>query len=363
MAGGGTEALLRKLADTDGRAREIEERLSRPETAANGVLYGQLAKELGALQKTVAPYREYLAFEKQRAEAEAMAKAEADPDLRALAEEEVKALAEKAGPILERLKDAFLAADDQDADRNVIVEIRAGTGGDEASLFAADLFRMYSRFCEKNRYRLEVMDASPSEVGGFKEVVFSVRGDGAYRALRYESGGHRVQRVPKTETQGRIHTSMATVGVLPEAEEVDIQINPQDLRVDTMRAGGPGGQHVNKTESAIRIVHIPSGIEVRCQEGKSQHKNRAEAMRLLRTKLYQVTQERLHKERGDMRRSLIGSGDRSERIRTYNVPQNRVTDHRLEMTVHDLPNVMDGKLDEFVAALQKYDREQRLAAL
>jgi len=360
---GGTEALLFRLMEVDGRAREIEAKLNEPETAANGVLYGQLAKELGALQKQIGPYRDYKALEKQREEAKAMVAAETDPDLRAMAEEEVKALDEKVAPLLERLKDAALAADDADADRNVIVEIRAGTGGDEASLFAADLFRMYSRYCERNRFRLEVMDLAVSEVNGFKEVVFSVKGEGAYRSLRYESGGHRVQRVPKTETQGRIHTSMATVGVLPEAEEVDVQINQSDLRVDTMRAGGPGGQHVNKTESAIRIVHIPTGIEVRCQEGKSQHKNRAEAMRLLRTKLYQVTQERLHKERGDMRRSLIGSGDRSERIRTYNFPQNRVTDHRLELTVHDLASVLDGKLDEFVDAVLRHDREQRLAAL
>jgi peptide chain release factor 1 len=359
----GNDALLRRLNEVDQRARALEARMSDQETASNGVLYGQLAKELAPLQKTIGPYREYLAAEKQRAEAEAMAKAEADPELRAMAEEEVKALAEKAGPLLERLKDAFIAADDADTDRNVIVEIRAGTGGDEASLFASDLFRMYSRYAERNRWRVEVMDANPSEVGGFKEITFAVKGDGAFRALRYESGGHRVQRVPKTETQGRIHTSMATVGVLPEAEEVDIQINPQDLRIDTMRAGGPGGQHVNKTESAIRIVHIPSGIEVRCQEGKSQHKNRAEAMRLLRTKLFQQTKERLDKERGDLRRSLIGSGDRSERIRTYNFPQNRVTDHRLEMTVHDIAGTLDGNLVPLVDAVQKYDREQRLANL
>ncbi|HVY62974.1 MAG TPA: peptide chain release factor 1 [Planctomycetota bacterium] len=359
----GNDALLRRLNEVDQRARELEAKMAEPETASNGVLYGQLAKEFASLQKTIGPYREYVAAEKQRAEAEVMAKAETDPELRAMAEEEVKALAEKAGPLLERLKDAFLAADDADADRNVIVEIRAGTGGDEASLFAADLFRMYSRYAERNRWRVEVMDANASEVGGFKEVVFAVKGDGAFRALRYESGGHRVQRVPKTETQGRIHTSMATVGVLPEAEEVDVQINPQDLRIDTMRAGGPGGQHVNKTESAIRIVHIPTGIEVRCQEGKSQHKNRAEAMRLLRTKLFQMTQERLQKERGELRRSLIGSGDRSERIRTYNFPQNRVTDHRLEMTVHDIAGTLDGDLQPLVGAMQQYDREQRLAAL
>jgi peptide chain release factor 1 len=359
----GNEALLRRLNEINEKAKAIEARLADPEVAANGVLYGQLAKELGGLQKTIGPFREFVAFDRQRQDAEAMAKAEADPDLRAMAEEEVKELADKAGPILESLKDAFLAAEDSNADRNTIVEIRAGAGGDEASLFAADLFRMYSRYSERNRWRIEVIDANTNEVGGFKEITFSVKGEGAFAALRYESGGHRVQRVPKTETQGRIHTSMATVGVLPEAEEVDIQIAPQDLRIDTMRAGGPGGQHVNKTESAIRIVHLPTGIEVRCQEGKSQHKNRVEAMRLLRTKLYQEKQDRLAKERGDLRRSLIGSGDRSERIRTYNFPQNRVTDHRLEMTVHNLEEILDGDISQFVTALTKYDREQRLAAL
>jgi len=361
--GTGTEALLRRLREIGERAGDIEKRLADPATAANGALFGQLAKEHGRLQKTLSPYREYLDTERRRADAEQMTSAETDPELRSLALEEARSLAVRKDELLAQLEDAFLSAEDEEAERDVIVEIRAGTGGDEASLFAADLFRMYSRFAERRRLRVEVMDANPSEVGGFKEITFGVRGAGAYRALRYESGGHRVQRVPKTETQGRIHTSLATVGVLPEAEEVEIAINPQDLRIDTMRAGGPGGQHVNKTESAIRIVHLPSGIEVRCQEGKSQHKNRAEAMRLLRAKLYRETKDRLDRERGALRRSLIGSGDRSERIRTYNFPQNRVTDHRLELTLYNLAAVVDGELDPFVEALARSDREQRLAAL
>jgi peptide chain release factor 1 len=361
-AHGANEALLRRLSALDEKAREIEAKLADPEVAANGVLYGKLARELGPLQKIVGLYRRYRAVEKERADAAAMAEAEADPAVRALAAEEVARLAGEEGSLIEQLKDAFLAADPE-SDRDVIVEIRAGTGGDEASLFASDLFWMYSRFANRHGWKVEVMDASPSEVGGFKEIVFSVTGAGAFRALRYESGGHRVQRVPKTETQGRIHTSMATVGVLPQAEEVDVELNPADLRIETMRAGGPGGQHVNKTESAIRIVHIPTGLEVRCQEGRSQHKNRAEAMRLLRSKLYEMQKEKADRERGELRRNLIGSGDRSERVRTYNFPQNRVTDHRLEMTIHGIDRVMGGEIEPLIEALQRYDREQRLLAL
>jgi peptide chain release factor 1 len=356
------ERLLRKLRELDAKAAEIEAKLADPAVAANGPLYGKLARELGPLQKIVGIFRRFRGVEKQRAEAEAMAAAEKDPDMRALATEEAARLAAEEAALLENLRDALIASDPE-SERDVIVEIRAGTGGDEASLFASDLFWMYKKYAEGRRWKVEVLDASPSEVGGFKEIIFSVTGPGAYRALRYESGGHRVQRVPKTETQGRIHTSMATVGVLPQAEEVDVEINPQDLHVETMRAGGPGGQHVNKTESAVRIVHLPTGIEVRCQEGRSQHKNRAEAMRLLRTKLYEMQREKAQRERGELRRSLIGSGDRSERVRTYNFPQNRVTDHRLDMTLHGIERIMAGEIDELVAALQKYDREQRLAAL
>jgi peptide chain release factor 1 len=358
----GQEPILRRLSEVDAKARELEARLADPEVAANGVLYGKLARELGPLTKTVSLYRRYLQVAKNRAEAAAMAEAEADAELRELAAAEAKTLGAEEAALLEQLKDAFLASDPE-SDRDVIVEIRAGTGGDEASLFAADLFWMYSKYAERNRWKVEVMDANPSEVGGFKEIIFSVAGSGAFRALRYESGGHRVQRVPKTETQGRIHTSMATVGVLPQAEEVDVELDPTELRIETMRAGGPGGQHVNKTESAIRIVHLPTGIEVRCQEGRSQHKNRAEAFRLLRSKLYEMQKEKADRERGELRRSLIGSGDRSERVRTYNVPQNRVTDHRLEMTAHGIERILGGDIAELVAALQKYDREQRLAAL
>ncbi len=356
------EALLRKLGELDAKAAEIERKLADPNVAADGALYGRLARELGPLQKTVSLYRRFRELEKQRADAEAMAAAEPDPELRALAAEEAERLARERDEGLERLKDALLAADPE-ADRDVIVEIRAGTGGDEASLFASDLFWMYRRFAESRRWKVEVLDANPTEVGGFKEIIFSVSGPGAYRALRYESGGHRVQRVPKTETQGRIHTSLATVGVLPQAEETEVEIDPQDLEIEFMRAGGPGGQHVNKTESAVRIVHVPTGIEVRCQEGRSQHKNRAEAMRILRTKLYELQKEKAERERGELRRTLIGTGERNDRIRTYNFPQNRVTDHRIDLTVHGIDRILAGELDELIDALQKHDREQRLAAL
>ncbi len=355
-------ALIRRLGSLDARVRELETQMQDPALAARPAQYAAAAREHGSLSKTVALYRRYRDLERQRGEAEGMAASETDPELRKLAADEAATLAAEAAKLLEELKEKLVEADPE-SEKDVIVEIRAGTGGDEASLFAADLFRMYSKFAEKQGYRVEIMDSSPSEVGGLKEIIFGVVGKGAYRVFRYESGGHRVQRVPTTETQGRIHTSLATVGALPEAEEVDIDLNPADLRVDTMRAGGPGGQHVNKTESAVRIVHIPTGIEVRCQDEKSQHKNRQKAMRVLRTKLYEAEKERQAKERGELRRSLIGSGERSERIRTYNFPQNRVTDHRVNVTLYDLERVMEGDLAELLRALLEYEKEQKLKAL
>ncbi len=356
------DAVLRKLGEIAARFDEIESKLSDPATATNRVAVVSLARERGSLERTVSLYRRYRDVERQRKDAEAMVAAEADPELRALAEEEGRTLASQSAALLEELKDALVQSEPEAA-KDCILEIRAGTGGDEASLFAADLFRMYSRFAERRGFKIEILDSSQSEVGGLKEIVFSVSGPGAFGTFRYESGGHRVQRVPTTETQGRIHTSMATVGVLPEAEEVDIAINPQDLRIDTFSAGGPGGQHVNKTESAVRIVHEPTGIEVRCQDERSQHKNKARAMRLLRAKLYEAERERQAKERGDLRRSLIGSGDRSERIRTYNFPQNRVTDHRLNLTLYNLSNVIEGNLDELFGAAREHDKLERLKSL
>jgi peptide chain release factor 1 len=259
------------------------------------------------------------------------------------------------------MRDALIT-DEDDVRTKVIVEVRAGTGGDEATLFAADLFRMYQHFAEARDWKLELLEASRSEVGGFKEVIFAVEGPDAWRFLRGESGGHRVQRVPATEAQGRIHTSAATVAVLPEAEEVELEIAPSDLRIDTMRAGGAGGQHVNKTESAVRITHVPTGTVVVCMDEKSQHKNRARAMRILRTRLLEAERARIAKERSDLRKSQVGSGDRSERIRTYNWPQNRVTDHRLGQSF-SLEQVVAGRLTPLVEALDQMEREQRIQDL
>jgi peptide chain release factor 1 len=356
------DRLLEKLGEMDGRVREVERELSTPEVAGNGSRAAKLAQELGQLMKSVTPYRDYLVTRQALKDAVELATSDPDPDMREMAGAEAEELEETVAAQLEGLKDAFLAAD-PDADKDVIVEIRAGTGGDEAALFAADLFNLYSRFAEKHRLKIEVIDANDTGMGGFKEIVFRVKGNGAYTLLRHESGGHRVQRVPKTESQGRIHTSMATVGVMPEVEELEVEIKPDELRIDTMRAGGPGGQHVNKTESAVRIVHLPSGIEVKCQSGKSQHQNRNQAMRILRARLYQHEAEKRAQERGELRRSLIGSGDRSERIRTYNFPQNRCTDHRLEESFFGLEGIFSGEIDQIVERMQERHKEERLRSL
>jgi peptide chain release factor 1 len=257
----------------------------------------------------------------------------------------------------------MLLSKDEGADRNAIVEIRAGTGGGEAALFAADIFRMYEHVAEKKRWKMELLSSSPTELGGFREVVFSLSGPKAYGTMRYESGGHRVQRVPRTETQGRIHTSLVTVAVLPEAQEVDIKIPDDDLRIERIHGGGPGGQSVNKTSSAIRVTHIPSGAIVFCQDERSQHRNLDKAMRILRSRLLEIEEERKEKERGDMRRSMVRSGDRSEKVRTYNVPQNRVTDHRVNLSIYDLQGVLEGNLDALSSALAEKDKEERLKNL
>jgi peptide chain release factor 1 len=298
----------------------------------------------------------------RRAEAERiLAEPKPDPDLAGLAREDLEEVESLEATLDREIKEALIAEPEDDR-RKVIVEIRGGTGGDEATLFARDLYGIYRRYAEVRRWKIEDLEAVPTEVGGFKEVVFAVEGDGAWRRLRFESGGHRVQRVPETEAQGRIHTSAATVAVLPEAEAVDVQIHPDDLRIDTMRAGGAGGQHVNKTESAVRITHLPSGVVVVCQDERSQQKNKARAMRLLMTRLYDAERQRLHAERAAERKSKVGTGDRSARIRTYNFPQNRVTDHRLEEN-YSLEHILSGKLDAMLDALEFLDREERIAAL
>jgi peptide chain release factor 1 len=342
------------------RFHELERQMADPAVLGDRSRYSQVAKEHGSLAKSVKPYLEYQKLTDDIAQAEALL-AGADPDLKALVEEELAALRPRQQALAVRLEDLVLA-EGEDFD-SVIVEIRAGTGGDEAALFAGDLYGMYTRYARDQGWKVEDIEFSPGEHGGFKEVVFGVTGDGVYQHLRYESGGHRVQRVPKTEQQGRIHTSAATVAVLPEPDEVQIEIRPEDIEWERMRAGGAGGQHVNKTESAVRLWYrkdTPEQLEVKCQDERSQHKNFERAMRRLRSMLYERQQHKLHSERAEQRRTLIGSGDRSERIRTYNFPQNRLTDHRINLTLYKLDSIVAGNLGELIGALKDFDKKQRL---
>jgi peptide chain release factor 1 len=318
--------------------------------------------EHGALAKQVKPYLEYQKDTDEVAHAEALAAAEADPAMRAYAEEELAVLRARQTDLRSRLEDFLLVEPGQDFG-SVIVEIRAGTGGDEAALFAGNLYDMYTHYARDRGWKVEDISFSPGEQGGYKEVSFSVSGDDVYSDLRYESGGHRVQRVPKTETQGRIHTSLATVGILPEPDEVQVDVKDQDIEWERMRAGGAGGQHVNKTESAVRIWYkrgTPEEMEVKCQDERSQHKNFDRAMRILRSRLYERQQQKLHRERAEQRRTLIGSGDRGERIRTYNFPQNRVTDHRINLNLYKLDAIIAGDLGELIRSLKDFDKKQRL---
>ncbi len=344
------------------RFEELERQLQDPAVLANTARLVELQREYGGLKKVAEAVRLYHRLEADIAAAREMADEESDAESRRYAQEELAAL-EARRQELERQLEDLATAGDSITRGGLIMEIRAGTGGEEAALFAADLFRMYSHFVESRGWKLEVLEQHASEMGGFKEIIFSVTGEGAYHQLQFESGGHRVQRVPETEAQGRIHTSAATVAVLPEASEVEVVIKPEDLQIDTMRAGGPGGQKVNKTESAVRITHLPTGIVVKCQDEKSQHKNRAKAMRVLRSRLLEAKQQEAEAARASQRRTLIGSGDRSERIRTYNFPQGRVTDHRIGLTLYKLDQVMQGDLGELIEALLEYDRQERLGML
>ncbi len=326
--------------------------------------FASISKEYSDLTPVVAGVRQYRALNQEISDlADMIEDEDADAEMRGLAEEELRALKERL-PDEERALQLALLPKDSDDDKSVIIEVRAGTGGDEAALFAGDLFRMYQRYADLQGWKTELMSASDSSVGGYKEVVLAVNGQGAFARLKYESGVHRVQRVPETESQGRIHTSAATVAVLPEAEEVDIEVEDKDIRIDVFRASGAGGQHVNTTDSAVRITHLPTGLVVSQQDEKSQHKNRAKAMKILRARLYEAERERQATERSESRRSQVGSGDRSERIRTYNFPQNRVTDHRINYTLHKLDQIVQGDgLDEVIDRLRAEDQAAQLAAM
>jgi len=351
--------LFEKLDQIESRYDEMTRELSSPEVHADSARYQKLAKTHAELGEIVAKYREWKDIEKGLEGAKQLLLESTDSEMKQLAHEEQRSL-EARREIVERELKLLLVPKDPNDEKNVIVEIRAGTGGDEASLFAAELFRMYSRYAESQGWRVEVLESSPSPVGGVKEIVASIQGNKVYSKLKYESGVHRVQRVPATEQQGRIHTSAATVAVLPEADEIDIKIEPKDLRIDTFCSSGPGGQSVNTTYSAVRITHIPTGLVVSQQDEKSQIKNRAKAMRVLRSRLYEMEQAKQHEAIAAERRGQIKTGDRSEKIRTYNFPQNRITDHRINLTLHQLTDVMDGKLAPLVDGLVTHFESERL---
>ena len=354
----------KRLKELKKRYEELGAILSDPALASKRQRYEELAREYGKLSRLMEVYREYRQAIARIEEDQNLLEEEADPELSTIAREEIRELTRRKGDLEDRLKELLLEPDPAD-DRDVIVEIRSGTGGGEASLFVADLFRMYRRFADKQGWRVEVMSTHPTEVGGFREVIFglSVAEDGIYSRLKYESGVHRVQRVPETESSGRVHTSAASVVVLPEADEVDVGINEDDIRVDVFRSSGPGGQSVNTADSAVRITHIPTGLVVQCQEERSQLKNKRKAMTVLRARLLDMRKREQQKEVGMLRKKIVGSGDRSEKIRTYNFPQSRVTDHRIHLTLYQLEEIMDGDLGTLIDALRKADLDEKATSL
>ena len=357
------DSLLAKLDQIEERYSEIENQIAQPEVASDPARLIALSKEQGKLKTIVTKYRQYKKAGAGIEEAEQiLADSSADEDFRTLAKEEMQQLEGQKNALFEEIMNSMIMADDMDID-SVIMEIRAGTGGEEAALFARDLYGMYMKYAEARRWKIEQLDFRATEKNGFREVIFGIKGPGVWSELGYEGGGHRVQRVPETESQGRLHTSAATVAVLPEPEELDIQIAPDDVVEHVSRSGGPGGQSVNKLNSAIKLEHIPTGITVSMQDEKSQHKNRSKAWRVLRSRIYEHHMSKKRAERDSQRKSMIGSGDRSQKIRTYNFPQNRVTDHRINLSLYSLEKVLAGDLAELIAALKDYDRQQRLKNL
>lgn len=354
--------MLEKLAHIEEKYQDLTKKLSDPEIIGDQNKYQKYAKTHADLSQIMEVYEEYKTVLGELSEGQELTQEELDDDFREMLEAELEELAIRQERLEEQLKVLLLPKDPND-DKNVIVEVRAGTGGDEAALFGGDLFRMYSRYAEDKGWRVELMSGNATELGGFKEVIFMIEGNGAFSRLKYESGVHRVQRIPSTESGGRVHTSTATVAVLPEAEEVELNIDPNDLRIDFYRSSGPGGQSVNTTDSAVRITHVPTGIVVSCQDEKSQHKNRDKAMRILRARLLDKLEEEKNAEMAAERKSQVGTGDRSERIRTYNFPQGRMTDHRIGLTLYRLESIMEGEIEEIINSLVEADQAERLKTL
>ena len=354
--------MIDKLEELKLRFAEVEKALSDPDVMKDQNTYRELMREHAGLRETVEVYGRYTGTVRQLQDAKELVEEETDKAIREMAQEELLELEAEQEKLTERLKILLIPKDPMD-EKDIIMEIRAGTGGDEAALFAADLYRMYSKFAEDKGWKLEIMSSNDTGIGGFKEIIYSISGKDVYANLRYESGGHRVQRVPETESGGRIHTSAVTVAVLPEAEETDIDIKQEELKIDVYRSSGPGGQSVNTTDSAVRITHLPTGLVVTCQDEKSQHKNKAKALTVLRARLLDRLEQEQHDKMSQSRKSQVGSGDRSERIRTYNFPQGRLTDHRINLTLYKLEVIMNGKLDEVIEPLISYDQAQRLKAL
>jgi peptide chain release factor 1 len=354
--------MYEKLERLEERYEELNRLMATPEIAADHDKIRELAQEQSDIQELVDIFRQYRDIDAELEATQEMLEDNLGDEMHALVEEEIEKLSAQRDSLWEKLRRLLLPKDPRDQ-KNVIVEIRAGTGGDEAALFAADLYRMYQRFAENQGWKTEVISSNPTGIGGFKEIIFEAKGKGAFSQLKYESGVHRVQRVPETEASGRIHTSTATVAVLPEMDEIEVEIDPSDLRIDVFRSSGPGGQSVNTTDSAVRVTHEPTGIVVTCQDEKSQHQNRAKALRVLRARLYHMEEEKRLEELGAQRRSQVGTGERAEKIRTYNFPQSRVTDHRIGLTSYQLERILGGELDEFIDELAAQEQFEQLEAL